>query len=218
MQAAGQLTSVYVPSGFGCASACASIIFLSGRFHIVLDGGFIAFHTCSININAKPHPSSFCNERIFDNAWNHGTSFGLLSYLMQPDTLKKLGRESEGIVWMGSDVACQYGMCGPPSFEEHLAIPSFECEKAVLQSEKLICSNRLLARYDNQISEVYFEIRKALSRNQHAKDKLKLLQLEFLKKRNECGDDVRCMHARMKKRYHELLNDLSKIQSGKYPF
>jgi ATP-dependent protease ClpP protease subunit len=198
-----QEASVYVPDGFLCASACASIIYLSGRFHIVLNGGTIAFHTCGPQTPGPSDPSSFCNQRIVDNAVEHGTSAGLLQALMDQKTLNKLRhQDSSGMLYLGPDVACQYGMCGPPQRELGLAIPSFDCEKARLPSERVICSDRRLARHDYLVMHLYNDMKS------HYPIPTKMLttsQTAFLAKRNRCGDDIQCLVSVMEARYEEML-------------
>src|SRR5262249_9030595 len=66
--------SAFVASGDRCASACASIVYISARFHQVLGTGLLGIHTCySVDQKAdqkagKPALSSFCNEVIAQNA------------------------------------------------------------------------------------------------------------------------------------------------------
>ena len=191
--------SVYVPGT--CASACASIIYLSGRFHIVLDKGSIGFHPCFAQKGAALDPSSLCNERIAENAANHGTDYGSVQGLMEPEIVKEFAHDNSGVLWVGAN--CLFGLCGPPGREQGLAIPSFKCEAAKLPSEKAICSNRQLARYDNLISKHYFEI---MDRLQNGREPLRKAQVTFLTARNRCAGDARCMRDLMKKRYDELMN------------
>ena len=54
--------SVYVPGT--CASACRSIIYLSGRFHIVLDKGSIGFHPCFAQKGAALDPVHFVTKGL----------------------------------------------------------------------------------------------------------------------------------------------------------
>ena len=78
--------SALVGSGGQCASACASIIYVSARFHLVLGTGLLGIHTCYIKgQSGPPEPSSFCNEIIARNAYNHGTSYGAVQ-MWQRDT------------------------------------------------------------------------------------------------------------------------------------
>jgi tetratricopeptide (TPR) repeat protein len=196
--------SVYVPGNARCASACASIIYLSGRFHTLLDEGAIGFHTCVAETGVGFHPSSFCNKKIIDNAVDHGTDYAPMEYFMDPKAVKELHRDDLGIVWLGADTACtRFRMCGPADRDEQgLAIPSFKCETAKLPSERAICSNRQLARYDYLIAKLYSKIR---NRSQDEKEPLRKTQIAFLEKRDGCADDARCMRDRMKERYEELL-------------
>jgi membrane-bound ClpP family serine protease len=72
--------SALVASGDRCAFACASIVYISARFHQVLGAGLLGIHTCySVNQESgAPEPSSFCNEVIAQNAVDQGTSYGAI--------------------------------------------------------------------------------------------------------------------------------------------
>ena len=124
----GEEFSALVASGDRCASACASIVYISARFHQVLGTGLLGIHTCySVNQRSgAPEPSSFCNEVIAQNAVNHGTSYGVIQ-MWQRHTAP------EQVAWIGQEVACKYGLCGPPGFDATLAVPSFDCTGAVAQ-------------------------------------------------------------------------------------
>ena len=70
--------SALVGSGGHCASACASIIYVSARFHLVLGTGLLGIHTCYIKPQSgPPEPSSFCNEIIARNAYTTAPAMGL---------------------------------------------------------------------------------------------------------------------------------------------
>ena len=64
--------STFVLSGAACASACAQIVFLAGVHRIVADGGELGMHTCA----AGGERSDLCNEKIAQNALEHGTDHG----------------------------------------------------------------------------------------------------------------------------------------------
>lgn len=78
--------------------------------------------------------------------------------------------------------------------------PSFDCSKASNDAERLICSDRDLAKFDVELSLAYSKGRGAAS----DKNQLKAEQLEWTKKsRNACSDKA-CMVASMQKRIAEL--------------
>ena len=56
--------SAFVSSNAICASACASIVFISARFHEVIGTGLLGIHSCyAKNTNTgDPEPDSFCNQ------------------------------------------------------------------------------------------------------------------------------------------------------------
>jgi hypothetical protein len=69
--------SALVPSGARCASACASIVYISARFHQVVGTGLLGIHTCYVRNTLEP--SAFCNDKIAKNAIAHGTSYGAVN-------------------------------------------------------------------------------------------------------------------------------------------
>ncbi len=64
-----------VPNGAKCASACASIVFISGKMRTIEEGGYIGQHSCSLN----GVPVQECNEIIADHALAHGVSYGSIA-------------------------------------------------------------------------------------------------------------------------------------------
>jgi len=190
--------SALVPSGASCASACASIVYISARFHQVLGTGALGIHSCyrRDKNSGTPEPDSFCNEVIVENAVQHGTSWGAL-HGWQTD----IGPES--VVWIGQEVACKYGLCGPPGFSGTLAIPSFDCKTAKLPSEKAICSNKRLARHEADLSKSYHELLQKLPWQDE--EALRIRQHTWLKYRESCEANESCLLQRMDARWSEIL-------------
>jgi hypothetical protein len=74
--------STWVISGAECASACAQIVFVSGVYRIIFDGGKIGIHSCSL----AGTRDELCNQKIADNAFKHGLSYGaVMQYMAQRD-------------------------------------------------------------------------------------------------------------------------------------
>lgn len=196
--------SVIVGAGQRCASACASILYISGRFHIVTGDGLLGIHTCySISKHSlNPEPRSFCNELIAQNAVAHGTSYGALQMWQRHIAPNE-------IAWIGADVACKYGLCGPPGFDNTLAVPSFDCRKAKSEPEIAICADKRLARYDASISKRYFDILETVPDDE--KHAFRTEQRTWLGYRNTCsGPEIRnCLLQRMKARLDEIMNEWS---------
>jgi hypothetical protein len=109
--------SALVGSEAICASACASIVCISARFHQVVGSGRLGIHTCYSKggQSAAPEPSAFCNEKIRENAVQHGTSYSAIK--MWDDYAPN------DMAWFDVDSACRIGLCGPPVFEQTSAIP-----------------------------------------------------------------------------------------------
>lgn len=62
-----------------CASACSQILFVSGFYRMVTDGGMLGMHSCSRDGQA----SELCNERIAQNAVAHGVAHGAVMAFME---------------------------------------------------------------------------------------------------------------------------------------
>jgi uncharacterized protein len=111
----------------------------------------------------------------------------------------------DSMAWIGHDVACKYGLCGPPGFDDTPAIPAFDCRTAKQESEIAICSNKRLARHEASLAKVYFKTLKGLPQDE--KDKFRAQQRVWLKYRESCkGSDVTsCLLSRIDDRYAEIL-------------
>jgi hypothetical protein len=140
--------STIVPDNATCASACASIVYISGRYHDVLGTGILGFHTCYINNSGIKEPSALCNEAIAEHAFTRGTSYAAVDFAS-----KDYG--PDGMAWIGRGVACAIGLCGPPTVTQTLAIPTFLCSGTLSAVKREICGDRRLARYDREIETLY---------------------------------------------------------------
>jgi uncharacterized protein YecT (DUF1311 family) len=180
-----------------CASACASIVYISARMHLVAGNGLLGLHTCYDASNKEP--LDFCNRLIAENAVKHGTSYGALN-------MWHSGYGAGTMAWMGADIACQYGLCGPPGVDETEAKPSFDCRAAREPSETAICANKRLARHEASLSKLYAKI--MLNSAAAEKERLRLEQRVWLKYRDACdGLGIEsCLLKRIDARYEELLN------------
>jgi hypothetical protein len=94
-----QKVTTIVPPGAACASACAQIIFLAGVQRVVLDGGRLGMHTCSVNGDSAP----LCNEIIAQTALEHGTAYGSVMAFMKYTGASKM-------IWFNSEDADCYGL------------------------------------------------------------------------------------------------------------
>jgi hypothetical protein len=199
--------SALVASGDRCASACASIVYISARFHQVLGTGLLGIHTCYyMNKNTSVHePSSFCNEVIAQNAVEHGTSYGALQMWQRHTAPSEMA-------WIGQDVACKFGLCGPPVFDDTLAVPSFDCRAARLQSELTICANKRLARHEASLSKYYFQVIRSMPL--HEREGFRAEQRAWLVYRDTCqGDDIEaCLLGRMQVRSNEIIQRWGKYR------
>ena len=118
------------------------------------------------------------------------------------------------MAWIGQDVACQYGLCGPPVFDDTLAVPSFDCNASKLQSEVAICSNKRLARHEASLSRIYFQTIKGMPPKE--RKAFRAEQRAWLKYRDSCqggGIDARLLQ-RMEARWNEIMQKWSKYAVG----
>lgn len=78
LSAAMQITPVHtvIPDGASCASACASIVFIAGRYRTMEHFGRFGQHSCS----SAGEPIPECNELLAQHALQHGVSHGAVSF------------------------------------------------------------------------------------------------------------------------------------------
>ncbi len=86
------------------------------------------------------------------------------------------------------------------SHEQKSEGPSFDCLRAKLMVEKLICSDKELSKLDIDLSTIYNNLKNQAEN----KNKIKSDQLNWLKnKRNICSDSE-CIKTAYKERFNEL--------------
>lgn len=148
-----------VPDNAFCASACASVLYVSAEKHMVLGTGRLGFHTCYRHGSQRAEPSSLCNEVVGRNAFLHGVSYAavdMFTYDFGPERLAGVDRK----------LACAIGLCRPNPAGERPARAiqaSFDCKRANSVPERLICSDPELARLDRDLAAAYREALAAAS-------------------------------------------------------
>lgn len=93
--------STLVPPNASCASACASILFIAGRLHIVAPRGQVGFHTCYKTTTLVG--DEVCNERIANFALDRGTAYGSIFPSMQ-------AAGPDDMIWFSAELADCYGL------------------------------------------------------------------------------------------------------------
>lgn len=92
-----------IPQGAKCASACASIIFIAGRYRTIEGDGLFGQHSCSID----GRKDQGCNRIISEHAFEHGVSYGsvaaFVTYIPPKD-----------ISWMSRSEADCFGLTRYP--------------------------------------------------------------------------------------------------------
>lgn len=96
-----------VPDNAVCASACASILYISGNLRGVLGTGVLGFHSCytvnRIGSVVKSHNEQ-CNVSIGTNAFDHGVDYGLVDAWTEEYGPDKMA-------YLDAKLACHIGLC-----------------------------------------------------------------------------------------------------------
>jgi len=95
-----------VPDNALCASACASILYISAPRHLVVGSGRLGFHTCYVARGESNDASPLCNDAIAENAVSHGTDYALVDIWNYDYGPTKMA-------WLDKKGACQIGLCRP---------------------------------------------------------------------------------------------------------
>jgi hypothetical protein len=118
--------STYVLAGDECVSACASILFFSGEFRVIFDGGRLGMHSCSNGVNHVRN--DLCNEEIAENAFKHGIPYGsVMAFMVQ--------RGPSEVAWFDSRDADCWGFTLWPA-EYHRGIKPGEPAPCVVRAFK----------------------------------------------------------------------------------
>lgn len=80
--------------------------------------------------------------------------------------------------------------------------PSFDCNKASTNVEKLICSSEDLAFLDINVSQIYFDKLSKMT-DDNEKMQFRMIQVAWKKERDKCGD-IACLTNSYNKRFDEL--------------
>jgi hypothetical protein len=88
----------YVLPGQRCISACAAIVFIAGKEHLVVRDGLLGFHGCYNGQNKEIN--EMCNEIIAKHALEHGTAYGSVMAFIATTPYDK-------VIWLsGEDADC----------------------------------------------------------------------------------------------------------------
>jgi hypothetical protein len=148
--------STWVMSGGQCASACAQIVFLSGNYRIVFDGGKLGIHSCSLG----GIRDELCNDEIAQNAFKHGVSYGAVMQYMER-------RGPSEMAWLSSwEADCQGYTLWPP--EHHRGTERGEvspCLKMAAQCDVLLNSQGSVSSFAACVVEKFASWRKTKMRS-----------------------------------------------------
>jgi uncharacterized protein len=72
------------------------------------------------------------------------------------------------------------------------AAQEFDCRRAELTSERMICGSDALSALDERTSSLYAELKETYGRG-YKRDDLKAYQRQFLDARDSCGRDAECI-------------------------
>ena len=103
-------------------------------------------------------------------------------------------------------VAWAVSLIAVPLASDAIAAPPFNCSIAKEQAEIAVCDSADLGLLDREMSQLYYDKRDALrAAGKLAEvDQFRSVQLEFLKRRNDCGYDTACITAAYKERLKAL--------------
>lgn len=102
-----QPVHMVIPEGARCASACASIAFIAGKYRTVEEGGRFGQHSCSIDGVANSHCNEVISQHAFRNGVSHGSVAAFVTYVGPEDILW----------WERGDVDC-WGISRYPFSQE----------------------------------------------------------------------------------------------------
>lgn len=190
-----EITAI-IRDGDICASACASILFITARIHFIENGGKLGLHSC-VSKDKYKIPLDLCNEAISNNAKHHGTGHNNILAFMD-----RTNYSNNNIHWFDNKGAILFGLYGPPNYDPTLAIPSFDCSKKITKVEKIICNNPQLSRYDASAAHIY-KLLKKMRLNKTLIDLLIKERKNWLIHRDSCVAD-NCIY----KSYSEWRNKL----------
>ena len=114
-----------VPKGAQCASACASIIFIAGKYRTIEEGGEIGQHSCSRG-GVKDQK---CNDLLSENALNHGISYGSIAAFVTYASPKEM-------IWFTRSQADCFGLTNYPYTVESGFEKSEPCVIEVISGRK----------------------------------------------------------------------------------
>jgi hypothetical protein len=89
----GYVAHTVVPKGAKCASACASIVFIAGKYRTIEEGGLLGQHSCS----TRGVKDQQCNDLLSKNAFLHGVSYGSVAAFVTyvaPDDIRWFDRSN----------------------------------------------------------------------------------------------------------------------------
>ena len=227
---------VHVPDM--CASACAAVIFPAGKTSTLSDHGVLGFHECYSREGNSYRTHEPCNELTRQYAVSNGFPYGTLKILAH-------NKGPSEMMWITRTIATCYGWhsswSGEKPFMNEEAQPcveavlrtrtadlpygpSFDCNKASTNIERLICADTDLMMVDAIMGNLYWTVFRELNSSQ--KNNLKSDQRVWIKNRNrECApkiknlsvyaetrEAVHCMSVSIQKR----MRYLSKIRKSQY--
>ncbi|MDH5218644.1 MAG: lysozyme inhibitor LprI family protein [Gammaproteobacteria bacterium] len=92
--------------------------------------------------------------------------------------------------------------------QDQMPVASFNCSKAGTETEKTICGSIALAAYDKSLAKAYISTLKhlRLEGDQNALQQFKQSQKDWLKRRNACGKDIKCLQKIMQDRLNVIFD------------
>jgi hypothetical protein len=189
--------STWVLPDAECASACAAIVFVSGNYRIVFDGGKLGIHSCSLGGTRD----ELCNDEIAQNAFKHGVSYGaVMAYMVQ--------RGPSEMAWLSSWEADCWGLTlWPPTYHRGTKRGEVSpCMKMALQcglwkQSVSTVTNCVVQKFDTWRKT---QIRSLLDKNCEES----ATKLAYPRKLNECSD----LTSDCKKLIEDWMNEAAQLK------
>lgn len=165
-----------------CLSACASVLFLSARIHLMMPTAVLGFHTCRIG-SAIPSPA--CNELLNKDLVYRGTDFGAASSFFKAGIAADVD-----MYFMDWRLATFWGLLGPPTYDPTIAIPSIDCKSKQSALLRIICDDLRLSRYEASYYKSFMELAKSRRLGEQTAQKEYSSNLSAILAR--CGSSAEC--------------------------
>lgn len=152
-------------------------------------------------------------QRVFTSEIINTLTKRLPTKLGSVGSVKNQETSWHAILSSGAFVQIIFSKTGAPKniYYSHLVAPSFDCREAQTLTEKLLCSDLSLSRWDNRLAMAYVNAKKYLTGKDY--ESLQSKQQAFLKSRNKCKSNKTCIESVLKNRATTLENQITQEEN-----